>query len=83
MASRQKPQASGQTNFDVWKEQLTPRDIANGKFVALSCMGCPAYGQTCNRFDTACRANFLRWAQSEAEPAAGEPEAVEEVGGDA
>jgi hypothetical protein len=78
-----KNQTSGQTNFDVWKEQLTPRDIADRQFVTLSCMGCPAYGKTCNRYDTACRANFMRWARAEAKPATDEPEPVEEVVGDA
>jgi hypothetical protein len=71
MASR-KQHSPARTSFDVWKESLTPRDIADGKFVTLSCMGCPAYGQACNRYDTACRANFMRWARTEAKPAAGE-----------
>jgi hypothetical protein len=82
MASR-KQQPPARTNFDVWKESLTPRDIADRKFVALSCMGCPAYGKTCNKYDTACRANFMRWARAEAEPATDEPGPAQEVGGDA
>jgi hypothetical protein len=80
-----KQQAPGRTNFDLWKESLTPKDIADRKFVALSCMGCPAHGQACSRYDTACRANFMRWARSAAEPEAAyeaAPEAKEEVGGD-
>jgi hypothetical protein len=54
------------TNFDVWRRSITPEVIADGRFITLSCNGCPAYGQTCNRYDTDCRANFLRWARAEA-----------------
>jgi hypothetical protein len=46
-------------------------------------MGCPAYGKTCNKYDTACRTNFMRWARSGAESAgAEEAETKEEVVGD-
>jgi hypothetical protein len=75
-----KQRTSGQTNFDVWKESLTPKDIADRKFITLSCSGCPAQGATCNKYDTACRANFMRWARTATEPASEEepiPEAEE------
>jgi hypothetical protein len=66
MASKQNRHLPARSNFDVWREALTPEAIADGKFVTLSCGGCPAYGESCNRYDTKCRANFLRWARGKA-----------------
>jgi len=39
------------TNFEIWKESLTPEFIASGKFIVLSCGACPAFGKTCNKYD--------------------------------
>ena len=55
------------TNFDVWKQKLTPEFIAEGKFLALSCGSCPARDQTCMKYDTTCRGNFLIWARAKYE----------------
>ena len=55
------------TNFDVWKQTLTPEFIAEGKFLVLSCGSCPARGKTCTKYDTTCRGNFLIWAKAEVE----------------
>jgi hypothetical protein len=55
------------TNFDKWKETLTPEFIVSGKFIVLSCGACPASGVTCNKYDTTCRGNFLLWAKTKAE----------------
>jgi hypothetical protein len=52
------------TNFDVWKESLTPEFIAGSTFIVLSCGACPAQGKTCNKYDTTCRGNFLMWAKA-------------------
>lgn len=67
MATKAKTAASARTNFDSWKETLTAEFIASGKFIALSCGACPASGVTCNKYDTTCRSNFLRWARMQAE----------------
>lgn len=72
----------GQTNFDAWKESLTPESIADSKFIALSCGGCPAGGSACNKHDTNCRSNFLSWARSEAKPVEVSDAAVAEVPSD-
>jgi hypothetical protein len=56
-----------QTNFDVWKQTLTPEFIAEGKFLVLSCGSCPENGKTCKKHDTTCRGNFLLWARAKAE----------------
>jgi hypothetical protein len=53
------------TNFDVWKQTLTPEFIADGRFIVLSCGACPAFGKTCKKYDTTCRGNFLIWARDE------------------
>jgi hypothetical protein len=66
MANKQNKAAPGQSNFDVWIKSLTPESIADSKFITLSCGGCPAIGEACNKHDTNCRANFLLWARSEA-----------------
>jgi hypothetical protein len=66
MASKQNRHLPTRSNFDVWRDGLTPEAIADGKFVTLSCGGCPAYGESCNRYDTKCRSNFLRWARGKA-----------------
>jgi hypothetical protein len=66
MASKQNRHLTTRSNFDVWRDGLTPEAIADGKFVTLSCGGCPAYGESCNRYDTKCRTNFLRWARGKA-----------------
>jgi hypothetical protein len=55
------------TNFDEWKQSLTPEFIADGKFIVLSCGACPARGVTCNKYDTTCRGNFLLWANTKVE----------------
>lgn len=52
------------TNFDIWKETLIPEFIADHKFIVLSCGACPAFGKTCNKYDTTCRGNFLNWARA-------------------
>lgn len=67
MAAKTKSAASAPTNFDVWKETLTPEFIASEKFIVLSCGACPASGITCNKYDTTCRGNFLLWARAQAE----------------
>lgn len=67
MASKRsttKPIEPIKTNFDVWKESLTPEFIANHHFIVLACGACPAFGKTCNKYDTTCRGNFLNWARS-------------------
>jgi hypothetical protein len=55
------------TNFDVWKETLTPEFIAGQHFIVLACGGCPAQGKTCAKYDTTCRGNFLIWAKGKYE----------------
>lgn len=50
------------TNFDIWKESLTPEDIVQNKSIILSCASCPAKGITCFKPDTTCRGNFILWA---------------------
>jgi aldehyde:ferredoxin oxidoreductase len=50
------------TNFEKWKESLTPEDIVNQRFIVLSCGACPALCKTCFKYDTTCRGNFLIWA---------------------
>jgi hypothetical protein len=67
MAAKTKTAAPMSTNFDVWKQTLTPEFIALGKFIVLSCGACPASGVTCNKYDTTCRGNFLLWARAKAE----------------
>ena len=64
MSKTSKPIPEALTNFDVWKRSLTPEFIAEGKFLVLSCGCCPANGQTCNKYDTTCRGNFLTWAKA-------------------
>jgi hypothetical protein len=59
--------AAVRTNFDVWKDALTPEFIAGGTFIVLSCGACPAQGATCNKYDTTCRGNFLTWAKTKYE----------------
>lgn len=66
MAVKTKSAVPAPTNFDVWKESLTPEFIASGKFIVLSCGACPASGITCNKYDTTCRGNFLLWARAKA-----------------
>jgi hypothetical protein len=66
MAAKTKTVAPAPTNFDIWKETLTPEFIASGKFIVLSCGACPASGVTCNKYDTTCRGNFLLWARAKA-----------------
>jgi hypothetical protein len=79
MAAKTKTAAPAPTNFDIWKETLTPEFIASGKFIVLSCGACPASGVTCNKYDTtpgspqtlafagwSCRGNFLLWARAKA-----------------
>lgn len=63
MASKAKSETA-RTNFDMWKETITPEFIASHKFIVLSCGACPASGVTCNKYDTTCRGNFLLWARS-------------------
>jgi hypothetical protein len=85
MATKQNRHSPARSNFDVWRDGLTPEAIADSKFVTLSCGGCPAYGESCNRYDTKCRSNFLRWARGKAaaESSEGgqdaEPEAADAV----
>jgi len=67
MASKKTEPIKAPTNFEVWKETLTPEFIASHKFIVLSCGACPAYGATCNKYDTTCRGNFLLWARGKAE----------------
>ncbi len=55
------------TNFDVWKETLTPEFIADHRFIVLNCGACPAFGKTCSKYDTTCRGNFLIWAHGKYE----------------
>jgi hypothetical protein len=74
MASKQNRHLPARSNFDVWRDDLTPEAIADSKFVTLSCGGCPAYGESCNRYDTKCRTNFLRWARGKASPENGSDE---------
>ncbi len=64
MATKKAEPASALTNFDVWKQSLTPEFIAEHRFIVLSCGACPAYGKTCNKYDTTCRGNFLNWAKA-------------------
>jgi hypothetical protein len=74
MAAKKPAPTMAQTNFNPWKETLTPEFIAEGKFITLSCGACPANGVTCNKYDTTCRGNFLNWARREyeqEEPAGG------------
>lgn len=63
MAAKTKPAAPAPTNFEVWKETLTPEFIAGNQFIVLACGACPAAGKTCNKYDTTCRGNFLIWAR--------------------
>lgn len=58
---------SSKTNFEAWKERLTPEDVAHQQFIVLSCGACPASGITCNKYDTTCRGNFLLWAKAKVE----------------
>ena len=51
MASKRstpKPIEPIKTNFDVWKESLTPEFVANHHFIVLACGACPAFGKSCN-----------------------------------
>jgi hypothetical protein len=80
MATKQN-KSSTPTNFDVWKEQLAPEHIAGGGFITFSCTGCPAYGESCSRYDAKCRANFLKWAHAKAELSPEPPEEAAEGGG--
>jgi len=73
MSKNTKPSAP--TNFDVWRDALTPESIADSKFITLSCSGCPASGEACSKYDAACRSNFLDWAKSKAKP---EPQGIGE-----
>jgi hypothetical protein len=66
MATKQKQPTK--TNFDVWRETLTPEFIADSKFITLACGACPARGVACDKYDTACRGNFLLWAKSAYQP---------------
>jgi hypothetical protein len=66
MASKPKAPPA-KTNFEVWKESLTPEFIAGQHFIVLSCGACPASGVTCNKYDTTCRDNFLLWAKAKHE----------------
>lgn len=63
MADKKTEPVKALTNFDVWKQSLTPEFIASGKFIVLACGACPAFGVTCNKYDTTCRGNFLLWAK--------------------
>jgi hypothetical protein len=63
MATKKPEPVSALTNFDVWKQSLTPEFIAGHKFIVLACGACPAQGKTCNKYDTTCRGNFLNWAR--------------------
>jgi hypothetical protein len=67
MATKKSEPAAVLTNFDVWKESLTPEFVAGGRFIVLSCGACPASGKTCNKYDTTCRGNFLNWARAKHE----------------
>lgn len=63
MAAKKSEPVKAPTNFDIWKQTLTPEFIASGQFIVLSCGACPAQGKTCNKYDTTCRGNFLNWAR--------------------
>ena len=63
MANKKTEPVSALTNFDVWKQSLTPEFIAGHKSIVLACGACPAYGKTCGKYDTICRGNFLLWAK--------------------
>jgi len=67
MATKAKTAATAPTNFEIWKQTLTPEFIAGGQFIVLACGACPAFGVTCNKYDTTCRGNFLLWAKATAE----------------
>lgn len=67
MVSKKNEPIPALTNFDIWKQKLTPEFIAQHKFLVLACDACPAYGKTCNRYDTTCRGNFLNWAKGKYE----------------
>jgi len=67
MAAKKTNPGEALTNFDVWKETLTPEFIAEGRFIVLACGACPASGVTCNKYDTTCRGNFLIWAKGKHE----------------
>ena len=66
MVAKTKTAVLAPSNFDIWKQELTPEFIADGKFIVLSCGACPASGITCNKYDTTCRGNFLLWARAKA-----------------
>lgn len=67
MATKKSEPTTALTNFDVWKESLTPEFVAGGRFIVLSCGACPASGKTCGKYDTTCRGNFLNWARAKHE----------------
>lgn len=67
MASEHTSTSAVKTNFDIWRQALTPEFIADAKFIVLSCGCCPANGKTCFKYDTTCRGNFLIWARMKAE----------------
>lgn len=54
MAFRRTADERKPTNFDVWKQTLTPEFIADGSFE-----------KTCGKYDTTCRGSFLIWAKAE------------------
>jgi hypothetical protein len=74
MATKQSKIMAARTNFDIWRDSLTPEAIADSKFITFSCRGCPVFGKACNRYDAACRANFLSWARVKAETGATDAE---------
>ena len=67
MAAKKTEPIKALTNFEVWKQALTPEFIANHQFIVLACGACPAFGMTCNKYDTTCRGNFLLWARGKHE----------------
>jgi hypothetical protein len=67
MAAKKTEPVQALTNFDIWKQSLTPEFIASHKFIVLACGACPAYGKTCGKYDTTCRGNFLSWARAKYE----------------
>jgi len=55
------------TNFDVWKEQLTPEALAEEAQNADDCSPCPLRSlYDCTKYAGPCKTTVLKWA---AEPA--------------
>ena len=53
------------TNFDKWRDSLTPETYVDIQRLYVDCLDCPALG-ACDCKEGECRNEFLRWANAPA-----------------